>query len=92
MARLRWDDVAEFAGKRGYILCRDDVGFSVVLSATSEELKEANGTPRYWPTLKAVKAWLETQSSSPSTLGKTAALSDASEATIGRYLGARRRA
>ena len=51
MAKLRWDEVALRARKKGYVLCRDDDGFSLVADGgTAKELEvDGNGsTGRLW--------------------------------------------
>ena len=58
MAKIRWDEVALIAGKRGYVLCRSDEGFSLAIDdGTGDEVMQGE-KPRNWATLKAIRAWL----------------------------------
>ena len=58
MAKIRWDEVALVAAKRGYVLCRSDEGFSLAIDdGTGDEVMQGDKR-RYWATLKAIRAWL----------------------------------
>ena len=46
------------AAKRGYVLCPSDEGFSLAIDdGTGDEVMQGEN-PRYWATLKAIRAWL----------------------------------
>jgi hypothetical protein len=75
MAKIRWDEVALVAAKRGYVLCRSDEGFSLAIDdGTGDEVMQGE-KPRYWATLKAIRAWLVAR---PSSTARAALAAEAS--------------